>query len=300
MPRLALRAPDAHAATQAGITRATLRQVLGLWQFVSFADLDGSWAAVSAQITSAVTIGQFRAAGEADTYLEQVVYEQGLTAPTEGRVRAETFAGVAADGRPLGSLLAESVITAKTLIRDGHSQAAVMAGARSQLQLLATTTLQDTGRAAVSAATTARPLLSGYTRMLNPPSCIRCVILAGRVYRWNADFPRHEGCDCRQIPTAENVAGDLTTDPHTYLQNLPRPDRDKLIDRYAGRDAGQAYADGADLNRLVNARRSGLSVAGKRPTRGVPARLTPERIYDLAGDDRAEAIRLLQVNGFIF
>src|SRR5690606_23965723 len=42
-----------------------------------------------------------------------------------------------------------------------------------------------------------------YVRMLTPPSCSRCTVLAGRWYRKNAGFARHPGC----FPAGAMVSG---------------------------------------------------------------------------------------------
>ncbi|WP_419404267.1 hypothetical protein, partial [Micrococcus sp. F3Y] len=62
---------------------------------------------------------------------------------------------------------------------------------RDQLRALVKTTVTDAARVAAGADMAARPRVQGYVRMLNPPSCPRCVVLAGRFYRWNAGFRRH-------------------------------------------------------------------------------------------------------------
>lgn len=325
---------ERHAAQQTEVARQTLRQVAALWALVGLGDLDGGWAGVGPQIVAAVTGGQYRAAALADSYVDDVTGEQGIDAPSVGAVDAAVFAASAADGRSLATLLREPIITAKAEMLRGRGSVPIdvrrsLARQRStdQLLMLAQATVQDTGRAAVGAATVARPKLTGYVRMLNPPSCIRCVMLAGRYYRWSSGFRRHTRCDCRHIPCAENVAGDLTTDPDAYLRSLSSLDRDRLIDKHAGKDASQAYADGADLNQLVNAARAGLttagglrttlegttrrSVAGKRLAERYgaakqggryeqvkAARLMPEAIYQVA-DDRDHAIRLLRLHGYI-
>lgn len=286
---------ERHAAQQAEITRQTLRQVAALWGMVGVGDLDGGWAGVGPQIVAAVTAGQYRAASLADSYVDDVTGEQGIDAPAVGAVDAAVFAASAADGRSLATLLREPIITAKVGIGEGLPVELARQRATNQLLMLSQVTVQDTGRAAVGAATVARPKLTGYVRMLTPPSCARCVILAGRVYRWSSWFPRHDRCDCRHIPTVENVAGDLTTDPDAYLASLGQDGRERVL----GKAAARAVEDGADLNRVVNARRKGLAVAGARPTRGKPARLTPDRIYAAAGDDRDEAIRLLKLHGYV-
>ncbi|MCD4535650.1 hypothetical protein LRP67_16275 [Nocardioides sp. cx-169] len=146
----------------------------------------------------------------------------------------------------------------------------------------------DAARAAESVATAIRPNIY-HVRFLSPPSCARCVILAGRVYRWSDGFQRHPGCDCSMIPTT--VASPLVQDVDALVANgqvrgLSKADL-------------QALRDGADLSQVVNVRgkKAGLLEAGHALTRG--GRPTPAGIYRLAGDDRDEALRLLARYGFI-
>ncbi|MCM0622709.1 hypothetical protein [Nocardioides bruguierae] len=181
------------------------------------------------------------------------------------------------------------------------------------IELSAATVLADTARAAESAATVSHREIDGYVRMLNLPSCARCAVLAGRFYRWNDGFERHPGCDCRHIPVSETAAGDLTVDSTAYFESLPtaqtlearHPDLTVAQRRKQGLlsqediftvDGARAIRDGADLTRVVNARR-GMTTPAARLRPG--ARVMPETIYARAGDDRDEAIRLLQLAGFI-
>src|SRR5690606_6627480 len=97
---------------------------------------------------------------------------------------------------------------------------------------------------------------SGYVRMVNPPCCPRCAILAGRWYRWSAGFQRHPRCDCVHIPSRESVAGDLRTDPEALF-------REGKI-RGLTEAETQAIRDGADMARVVNVKRSGIYTAGGR------------------------------------
>lgn len=179
------------------------------------------------------------------------------------------------------------------------------------------TVISDTGRAAESLEIAVRPGI-GYVRMLNPPSCKRCVVLAGKFYRWNVGFERHPGCDCRHIPADESVAGDLRVDPDEYFHSLSAADQD-LVFTKAG---AQAIRDGADISQVVNADQ-GMRVAQvygrnlkitdqgvtKRGQAGrafkargrnasTTPRLMPSSIYQIA-DDRADAIRLLRMNGYL-
>lgn len=213
------------------------------------------------------------------------------------------------------------------------------------LEEVAATAVIDAARAAESAASTARPEVAGYVRMLNPPSCSRCAVLAGRFYRWDADFERHPRCDCRSIPVSESLAGDYTVDPDAYFQSLPTaaelearyPDLTVKKRREAGlisqedvftADGARAIRDGADVGQVVNARRGmeaaqvygrdvvitreGVTIRGRygaargalekkrgrRYSASTQPRLMPSSIYQIA-QDRADAIRLLRLNGFI-
>jgi hypothetical protein len=160
----------------------------------------------------------------------------------------------------------------------------------------------DTGRAAASVDIAARPRV-GYVRMLQLPSCPRCVILAGKFFRWNAGFRRHPRCDCRHIPSTENIAGDVTTDPYEYFRSLDAAEQEKQF----GKPAANAIRDGADIFQVVNANRGtkpgglitseGTSRRGNFG-RGRPPRLTPEGIY-AQGLPRTETLRLLEQNGYI-
>jgi hypothetical protein len=171
-----------------------------------------------------------------------------------------------------------------------------LASGGSQLEMLAQTTVQDTGRAAVSAGMIARPHIDGYVRVLTLPSCSRCAILAGRVYRWSTGFQRHPRCDCRMLPQTVAAPTGPAVDPDEALRSGQIRGLSKAEEA--------AISDGADLNQIVNAHRSGAyqgmttaegvtrrGVAGKR-LRG-RQRLTVGAIQRLASD-RAEMTALLR------
>lgn len=148
--------------------------------------------------------------------------------------------------------------------------------------------VQDAARAAESVSVAVRPDVY-HVRFVNPPCCSRCAILSGRIYRWSDGFLRHPGCDCEMVPTT--VASPLRTLPSELV-------RDGQVTGLSKADM-QALEDGADLNQVVNIRRreAGLIEAGQALTRG--SRPTPAGIYRRAGDDRDEAMRLLNLYGYI-
>lgn len=171
--------------------------------------------------------------------------------------------------------------------------------------------IADAGRSASQVEFVSRPEWTNYVRMLTPPSCGRCVILAGRIYRDLEAFARHPQCDCVMVPVQDwesaHDAG-LVSSPHQAFD--------------AGQVTGlseadtKAIEDGADIFKVVNATRgiTRPTVFGRRvnattegttkraqwrkanPSRLV--RLRPESIYEIA-TDRADAIRLLSLYGYL-
>lgn len=147
--------------------------------------------------------------------------------------------------------------------------------------------VQDSGRAAESVAVAVRPDIY-HVRFLSPPSCSRCAILAGRVYRWSTGFQRHPNCDCVMIPT---------TVSSPYVQDVEQMVRDGQVSGLSKADQ-QALREGADLGQLVNVRSkaAGLLEGGHALTRG--GRPTPAGIYRIASD-RVQAVELLRRYGYV-
>jgi hypothetical protein len=171
------------------------------------------------------------------------------------------------------------------------------------LELVAGTQVTDAGRVADGVATTARPTVTGFYRVLSPPSCDRCVVLAGKWFRWDAGFERHPRCDCTSVPADDGAFdGDprLWT-PEKYFDSLTTAEQDKTFTK-AG---AQALRDGADMGRVVNARSGMYTASGQVLTTTLTAyrnggvRLMPEQIYREANGSRTEAIRLLKLFGYL-
>lgn len=210
---------------------------------------------------------QAAAALTATTAVSAMLAEQGTPVPPE------------ADLEPL------AFTTAPTVVESMASEA----DEAWRFDRLVMSLVTEAARAAESVTIATRPRV-GYVRYLNPPSCSRCAILAGRFYRWSSGFQRHPGCDCTHLPTTD-PRSDFRQDPNEMVERglvtgLSKADR-------------QALADGADLNQLVNVRskRAGLVRGGEVLSRG--NRPTPAGIYRAAGDDREKALGLLARHGYI-
>lgn len=211
----------------------------------------------------------------------------GSTPPV---ARPQAFVGHTAAGFPLADPL-------EAIMSQIDADAEVL---MAQLDRLVASEVADAGRSASQVEIVAAPEWTNYVRMLNPPSCARCTILAGRIYRDLEAFARHPGCDCVMVPVAD------WQDAHdSGLITSPQDAFDRGLVRGLSQADTKVIEDGADIAQVVNAHR-GMQTAdvfGRRvktttvnARRGV--RLRPEAIYDIA-DDRADAIRLLRLYGYI-
>lgn len=290
------------------------------WSRLNPANLDASWRASAPELLVGLTGAQLAAARAADVYAAEVLEEYGPAV-----VNPAAFAGRASDGRPLDTLLLNPVTVVKVAAASGVSVAEALAAGFANLDMLVRTQLADAGRAADQVALVAHPAAEGYTRMLVGRSCSRCLVLAGRWYAWNAGFRRHPRCDCIHVPGRRPSDG-VQVDLRRTFESMSRVEQDKTFTI----NGAQAIRDGADIGRVVNARR-GMATAGETRTRirsdglvvnerirrqtttrvggrdifttteaaGRKPRLMPEEIYRIAGSDRGEARRLLRSNGYL-
>jgi len=325
-----------HYQWRAELAEATAQVAAQAWSQVETAAIAQSWALLVQPLSFVVAGAQYAAAQAADAYVDTAAAYGGMSALAEGAVSAAALAGIASDGRDLVSLLFQAAISALGALRIGVDERMAMATGLATLEMITRTQVADAGRVADQVALTARPGLDGYVRMVVGKTCSRCVVLAGRWYRWNAGFDRHPRCDCIHIPAQESDSDDLSVDPMAFFRSLSKKEQDQVFTK-AG---AEAIRDGADIFRVVNARRGavGLTPAGGgrrtleeraaarfgrergRLTRtnvfgrqhfttfeaitlpGIRKRrirLMPESIYELANGNRGEAIRLLKAHGYI-
>lgn len=300
---------------QSLIVHSASERTAAAWAGLDSADLSGSWAALAGPaMVRTVAAAQRLAAAGASQYVQAAVTAQNGDPAAEGAINAAAFSGTAADGRSLAGLLYTPVLKTKTAIAAGLSVPEALASGAAELSMLVETEVADAGREAAGTAMAATRSVHGYVRMVSGSACSRCIILAGRHYRWNASFQRHPRCQCTGIPALENRP-DLRTDPHAFFDHLSPAQQDARF----GKADTQAIRDGADINQVVNARRGlyqtkvfgrdvqatteGMSrrgLAGQRlagSTKGL--RLTVKQIYIDGAGDRDLTISLLRRYGYI-
>lgn len=253
-----------------------------------------------------------------------------LSLPPLPDVVPSGFAGVAADGRPLSSLLAQPLI--ETYVNLDHGMPmdlALRSGFDSMDQILATQ-VQDAARTAQSVQMVVHRV-TYYIRHTEPGACDRCLVLEGAHFKTNKGFLRHPHCRCLHVPGVSEYldpvdgsrgvkmdSGPPTQSPRDLFDAMSRADQDKTF----GVAGAQAIRQGASMSSVVNARR-GMSTASGTTTEGTDRRgsftvlqreiakqqggrravtaprLMPEQIYKIAKGDSAEELRLLLGNGYI-
>lgn len=314
-----------HARARSRLAKRIRAEFRRLWRLVDPRRISESWTLQVPRLLAVLTGAQLQAAETADPYVAGIMAAHGMTSAPSGLVVPSAYAGVASDGRPLASLLTQPATVAKVALAEGRSLAEAMATGQALAEMIGHTQVTDAGRVADQAALVTRETAVGYVRMIVGYTCSRCIILAGTTYRWNAGFKRHPLCDCVHIPIAEATDDDVRLDPKKIFESMSAEQQDKVFTQ-AG---AQAIRDGADMAKVVNARRraAGLTPAGGRGVRPEDgrqrgrlqrvnvsgrdlfvtsegsrrgrARLMPESIYELADGDRDEAIRLLKHHGYV-
>jgi hypothetical protein len=265
-----------HYARQQAIAQRAAARVRQLWRQIDRGDISGSWEELAPQLMAAVSDAQTKAAALADPYLDAVLAAEDADPAAAGHVVPGALAGIASDGRPLISLLYQPVIDWKVRMAAGQSMEDAFRGSLASALRITGTQVADAGRGATGAAMAGRRTIQGYVRVVQPPACGRCIILAGKEYGWNRGFQRHPRCDCIHLPTtliARNqhrgrVGSDGFTpttrpgsgspgfiDPRAYFDGLSRAEQNRVF----GEAGARAIRDGADLSQIVNARR-GMSL----------------------------------------
>lgn len=279
------------------------------WRNVTPRYLSESWAETVRSLSRQVQQLQVRAAGEGASYGASTLAQQGDYVPPDVFVDPRAWGGgYAPDGRDLDGLLYSPITTTKEAIAAGATVPTALAAGSTRLELILGTVIADAGRQAAGVDTAARTGV-GWIRMVSPGACTRCVILAGRWYRWNDGFLRHPNCACVHVMSrvgSLEMAKErgFIDDPYEYFNSLSEKEQDRLFGSY---DA-QAIRDGGDIFQVVNSRRgrNGLTTSEGTTRRGYAGRLgigggqrlTPEGIYRQART-RDEALKLLEQQGYI-
>lgn len=328
MSQSLVQASATHYAYGKQVQARALRNLTRLWAGIDRRNILESWGAVAGAAALYVAQAQEAVAADSVEYSNAVMQSFDVQ-PQEFQTIAAGFAGIAYQlgDRPRPAIgLEESLMSPayKTLraLKTGYTTDRSLGIGLDNLLLRSQMQIADAARQAEGVAMTTAPVRMHYVRQLNPPSCSRCAILAGKTYRSADAFDRHPGCDCRHIPVDEALAGEMAIDPYAYFKSLSAADQNK----YFTNAGAQAVRDGADIFQVVNARQGAYSANGgalathtgttrrgywgslqeTRNRRGserygvaIRERLLPEEIYKRSKGNREQALRMLEDYGYI-
>ncbi|MEU8196348.1 hypothetical protein AB0C10_21430 [Microbispora amethystogenes] len=315
----------AHYQAQAELGRQAAVAGQEIWRRIDPKAVLPTWRPLLAKVAAVLTAAQYAAAARAQPYVTDLAHSMGVRPNPAAAVDPAAFAGRAANGGDLTSMLLMPAVQTVALLAGGaDDQTALKAGLAALTRMMATETA-DAGRVATSVAMTADRQFVTYVRVVHAPACARCIVLAGREYTWSTGFQRHPRCDCQMVPRVYRPGqGYDTPAPLSPDELVARMSPDEQ-DRVFGRAGAKALREGADIGQIVNARRGMTTAGGKSITtegttsrghagrllgqlskqpgdryrRSQIPRLTPEQIYREAGGDRDEAIRLLGRFGYL-
>lgn len=322
-------AADRHVEDRLRLAAAASRATRAMWAQTDRDNLLSSWTRLLAGVLAVVSASQLTAARSSEPWLEQLLGDDP-DRPQSDRLDPASLAGVDGTGRPLAGVLMAPVWSALRLVTAGAPVVQAMARGQLLLDAIVRTAIADTGRAADSVAMISRPAVTSYIRVVEGGACSRCLVLAGREYGVSTAFARHPRCHCGMEPVTR-AHRPTPQNPKTVFEQMSQAQRKRTF----GEAGAQAIAAGADLAQVVNARRgmtsatvegqrlrataegtargefrrqefrrlqgegaipAGQSIRGFRPER---ARLMPEEIFRIA-DDRAHAVRLLRLHGYLY
>ncbi|PRY56448.1 hypothetical protein [Glycomyces artemisiae] len=252
-----LKASSDRAAHLKRTSAAATAEARRLWRRVDLTRVAASWLDLLPRLLVVIAAAQLDAARTAEAYTAAALGQQDITKPTEGELDPWALVGTASDGRPLESLLMQPALTTLSALAAGTVRSRALGLGWTALDMICRTQVADAFRNADSVAGVNRRVTE-YVRVLTPPSCSRCAILAGDGRAWNTAFRRHPGDDCISMPTTRDKGMDHRTDPMAYFESLSQAEQARIFTK-AG---AQAIRDGADIYAVVNARRRAAGMTG--------------------------------------
>lgn len=313
-----------------------MAQIVKAWRQNRSDDFNQAYADTYAPVLSVLDSAQQDVADYMAETTPDVMQSLGSRSlgSSEFSFNTSELVGWAGNGQATFDNLWSSILLGKQSIANGNSLSMAFSAIENSLALRARTILADTARTSSMMSAKSHSFTSHYVRMLTPPSCGRCAILAG-IPSGKKAFERHPHCDCVAAwSDDESALATHYADATDYLNSLNVDDLAKTLGSQAN---AQAWNDGADLNQLINAYRKSGSVRaaqlygrnikyategttkrgwaysrmkqagyvkahvkyGSKYWRADRPRLMPESIYQIAGNDRAEAMRLLNNYGWL-
>lgn len=281
------------------------------WSEVDPARITQSWEPITPALAAVVAAEQTRVADSAVRTSREVSVETGQYELPEAFHDPRELVGYGSQGVPLEEALYGPAIGVKTRIKGGAWVADAMLYGMTAVSSMASTIVADTGREAMQMDMITRKQ-TGYVRVVEAGACSRCIVLAGKFFRWNEGFLRHPSCLCKHMPAKDREWAEgegWFADPYAAFQDMSKAEQERIFGEYSS----QAIRDGADIFQVVNATspRAGMYAGGRMTREGTTRfgnfrqtsqyrhRLTPYGIYGDGSRSRDQVIKALEQNGYI-
>lgn len=224
-----------------------------LWRQVSYSNIPGTVASVAPALLQMLVGAQEQAAAQSEPFMAAVDDHYGVS--STAAVNPEAFSGMTQDGVGLDSAVLYSSQVMFDQITRGLAPDQVLSTGKNFVTQIGRTAVMDSGREADRVQMFARPEYKKWVRQIGPGACSRCIQLAG-IESWRKAFARHPNCHCVAVPAAESFDGAIETSPRAYFDQLSRAEQDRRFTK-AG---AEVIREGADISRVVNARRGATGI----------------------------------------
>jgi hypothetical protein len=309
---------------QQRIVRVAVDQAQTAWRQLDPREASASWVEeVRPQVVTAVEEAQQESAALAPLYIAGTLLAAGAVSAPLALLVASAFVGLAANGLLISALMDFAFGYYRRAKAADVPETEARALGLAKLLTYVSTETDDTARLAVHVGAVVEPEIAGYERVVTLPACGRCILLSGRLYRYSTGFLRHPRCDCSMRPVTSEQwrEGGTSRSPQALFDGMTRAQQDKAF----GKGEAAAIRAGADIGRVVNARRAGqvyvaggyeltreaitsrgigrqlgaLAKQGGRYRRSQVPRPTAAQLVNAMGGNQEELIRQLRRFGYL-
>lgn len=310
-----LQAVDTFHKRVAAREAVAVRAAHHAWSRVDKNDIRGSWARIKQPLVDVLSDMQEQAVDAGLDVNVDVMAETGQYSAPEALVDSHAFSKYSAGGVPLDEWVDRPAIRTLELIKEGVGSEEALERVGGLFSSSIATNLADVIRQAQQADITTRRHM-GYIRCCNADACKWCIVLSGKIYRYNTGFERHMNCHCYHLPINLDDVGsvmDIAPTPMEMFNRLSEEEQNKRFGILgaksirAGADIGQIVNSKLDKTRITKSSRSYFALQLKDRGFTLPSaksrshkpfrRLTVEECW--SARSREEAIQRLKNNGYI-
>lgn len=310
-----LQAVDTFHRRVAAREAVAVRAARHAWSRVDKNNIRGSWARVKQPLVNVLSDIQEQAVDAGLDANVDAMAEIGQYSAPEALVDSRAFSKFSSGGVLLDEWVDRPAIRALEFIKEGVGADEALERVGSLFSSSVATNLADVIRQAQQADIATRKHM-GFIRCCNADACKWCIVLSGKIYRYNTGFERHMNCHCYHLPVNLDDVGsvmDIAPSPIELFNRMSESEQNKTF----GITGAKSIRAGADIGQIVNSRLDSAHItkssrsyfalqlkdkgftlpSAKDKSRKPFRRLTVDECW--ASGSRREAIQRLKDNGYI-